>query len=154
MLSSPADVFRTFAFQSAADPGRAIQDQWMSTSAKCKDVLVMAMPLKDIPVTKEAFAEHDSSEFIRAQFYIVRVAPVDGQDWGWSNAPYDSSKKTPRAELQSLYTVDTQALRERQTRLLLLRTASGTPTSRRKWMCWRRRASSRRQTWTRGRSRR
>jgi hypothetical protein len=108
MLSSPADVFRTFAFQSAADPGRAIQDQWMSTSAKCKDVLVMAMPLKDIPVTKEAFAEHDSSEFIRAQFYIVRVAPVDGQDWGWSNAPYDSSKKTPRAELQSLYTVDTQ----------------------------------------------
>ena len=116
MLSSPTDVFRTFAFQSAADPGRAIQDQWMHVSSKCKDVLVMAMLLKDMPVTKEAFAEQDVGEFIRAQFYIVRVAPVDGQDWGWSNAPYDSSKKTPRAELQPLYTSDTQAETRSETR--------------------------------------
>jgi hypothetical protein len=116
MISSPSDVFQTFVSQSAVDPGRAIQEQWMSTSVKCKDVLVMAMPLKDIPVTKEAFTEQGASDFMRAQFYIVRVAPVDGQDWGWSNAPYDCAKKTPRADLQVLYTVDSQEETKNETR--------------------------------------
>jgi hypothetical protein len=116
MISSPYDVFQTFVAQSAVDPGRAIQEQWMSTSVKCKDVLVMAMPMKDIPVTKEAFTEQGASDFMRAQFYIVRVAPVDGQDWGWSNAPYDCAKKTPRGDLQALYTVDTQEETKNETR--------------------------------------
>jgi hypothetical protein len=46
----------------------------------------------------------------------VRVAPVDGQDWGWSNAPYDCAKKTPRADLQVLYTVDSQEETKNETR--------------------------------------
>lgn len=116
MLSTPSDVFRTFALQPPIDPARTLLGHYMSVSSKCKDVLVLAMPLRDVPVSKEAFAEQNAGEFFRAQFYVVRVGPVDGQDWGWSNAPYDSSKKTPRADLKPLYSTDTHEATKNETR--------------------------------------
>lgn len=106
MLAAAHDVYRTFAVVGAPDPARELCKQWQGVNAKCKDVVVLALPLKDLPVSKEAFADAAGGEFIRAQFYVVRVGPVDGQDWGWSNAPYDCAKKTPRSDLRGLYSVD------------------------------------------------
>ena len=54
---SEADVQRLLTMPLALDSiERAMQDHWMSASAKCKDVVVLAMPLKDVPLTKEAFS--------------------------------------------------------------------------------------------------
>ena len=124
MPTTPADVFNLFPQTVAVHPERAMQDHWMSASAKCKDVVVLAMPLKDVPLTKEAFSAAGASEFIRAQFYIVRVGAVDGQDWGWSNAPYDCAKKTLRSDLKPLYTVDDQGETKGETRFLAFKKVS------------------------------
>lgn len=116
MPPAPADVFNLFAPSAAVDAARALQDHWMCTSVKSKDVLVLAMPMKDFPLTKDAFSAAGANEFIRAQFYVVRIGSVDGQDWGWSNAPYDCAKKTPRSELRPLYTVDDHGDTKSETR--------------------------------------
>ena len=116
MPSTPADVFNVFAPTAVVDPGRAMQDHWMCSSAKCKDVLVLAMPMKELPVTKEAYLGSGATDFMRAQFYVVRVGSVDGQDWGWSNAPYDCAKKTSRSDIKPLYTVDEHGETKGETR--------------------------------------
>lgn len=116
MPPAPADAFNIFSPTAAVDPARALQDHWMRASAKCKDVLVLALPMKEVPLTKDAFSAAGANEFIRAQFYVVRIGSVDGQDWGWSNAPYDCAKKTPRSDLKPLYTVDDQGDTKSETR--------------------------------------
>jgi len=116
MPSTPADVFNIFTPTATADPWRSMQDHWTSVSAKCKDVIVLAMPIKELPVTREAYQASGATDFMRAQFYVVRVGSVDGQDWGWSNSPYDCAKKTSRSDIKPLYTIDNQGETKGETR--------------------------------------
>lgn len=106
MPATATDVYNIFSPTVNLDPNRLMQNHWNRLSAKCKDVLVLAMPMKELPVTKEAYIASGATEFMRAQFYVVRVGSVDSQDWGWSNAPYDCAKKTSRSDVKPLYTMD------------------------------------------------
>lgn len=101
-------------------PESALRKAWMSTHGACKDALALALVLKDVPHSLEAFRHKvsqsgKSQDWLLASFYVVYVGMADGKEWGWNKAPYDS-KKVIREELKPLYSLDKDGPFKDQTR--------------------------------------
>jgi hypothetical protein len=66
--------------------------------------------LKPLPTSLEAFKRILSEnpkqqDFVMCSFYIIYIGRCDGQQYGWSKAPYDSKNKK-REDQKQLYTLD------------------------------------------------
>ena len=88
----------------------ALRKAYSLCKSSCKDVVALALPLKPLPHSLEGFNtilanNSKQQDFITASFYIIYVGRCDGQDYGWSKAPYDNKNKK-REEQKPLYTVD------------------------------------------------
>lgn len=107
------DVFAALRTQKLASVSRLMRD---SASNNSKDVLAAAFLLTPLPLTKERFAEVQTNDYVRVKLIILDVDRVDGNNYGWSKAPYDNKKKLDRSELKPLYTVDAEGPHAGQTR--------------------------------------
>lgn len=106
---SPFEVQKLFSAPPLADPAKAVETYWRHQSAKCKDMVCVAVNLRQIPANLDKFKEL-GSEFVRAGFQIVYVPPI--ADWScWSKVPYDSKKKLPQADLLPLYQNDDSGIK-------------------------------------------
>lgn len=104
----PAEVYSLLKYTDNPSCSRILRDNWPAEKGKCKDVLALALPLKDVPITADSFKEHvnNGQDFYLTSFNIVYVDQVDGEEFGWSKAPYDNKKKINRNDQKALYTVD------------------------------------------------
>ncbi len=104
------EVYNLLRVPDKTDKESILRQAWSLTHTSCKDVVALALPLKPMPTSLEAFKNmiSDSSkqqDFLMASFYIVYVSRCDGQQYGWSKAPYDAKNKK-REEQKPLYTLD------------------------------------------------
>jgi hypothetical protein len=104
------DIYNLFRLPSTNDHENLLRQAWSLTYTSCKDVVALALPLKPIPTSLEAFKNMISEspkqqDFFMASFYLVYVSRCDGQQYGWSKAPYDAKTKR-REEQKPLYTLD------------------------------------------------
>lgn len=81
-----------------------------------KDVLVSAFLVDALPTTLEQFKKVQTDEYYRVKVLVCAVDKVDGNDYGWSKAPYDSKKTLSRADQKQLYSLDTGGETAGQTR--------------------------------------
>ena len=106
---SPFEAQKLFSAPPLADPAKSVETYWRYQSAKCKDMVCVAVSLKQIPANLDKFKEQ-GSEFVRSSFQIVYVPPI--ADWScWSRVPYDSKKKLPQSELMPLYQNDDSGIK-------------------------------------------
>ena len=112
-----AEIYNLFRVHEKSKQENALRKAWNVSKSSCKDVIAMAMPLKPVAYSLEGFNKLNSKQqdCITASFYIVYVGQGDGQEFGWSKAPYDNKNKK-REEQKPLYTVDTSAETKGQTR--------------------------------------
>jgi hypothetical protein len=116
----PPEIYNLLRVHEMSTPENALRKAWNSCKSSCKDVVALAMPLKPVPHSLDGFNKMISSnskqqDFVTASFYIVYVGRCDGQEYGWSKAPYDSKNKK-REEQKPLYTLDTSGESKDQTR--------------------------------------
>lgn len=106
----PSEVFNLLRVPAASSPDASLRKAWLSQQSKpCKDVIALAVPLRKVPTTLEAFrhamAENPKSgDWVLSSWYIVHVGAADGREWGWSNAPYDVKKRV--SDTKPLYSTD------------------------------------------------
>ena len=115
-----AEIHTLLRVHESCSKENALRKAWNATHSTCKDVVALAFPLKPIPHTLDAFrnvlaASDKQKDFVIANFYVVYVGQSDGQEWGWSKAPYDNKNKK-REEQKALYTADTSVQSKGQTR--------------------------------------
>jgi hypothetical protein len=116
----PSDVFNLLRAPVTAGPEASLRKAWLASQSRpCKDVVVLAMPLRRVPTTLEAFrhalAENNKGgDWIISNWYVVYVGAADGREWGWSNAPYDTKKRLP--DTKPLYSTDVGGAHAGQTR--------------------------------------
>jgi len=112
-----AEVYNLLRVHEKSKPENALRKAWNMSKSSCKDVIAMAMPLKPVAYSLDGFNKLNSKQqdCITASFYIVYVGQSDGQEFGWSKAPYDNKNKK-REEQKPLYTVDSSAETKGQTR--------------------------------------
>jgi hypothetical protein len=116
----PCEIYNLMRVHERSTPENALRKAWSSSKSSCKDVIALAMPLKPVPHSLDGFHQMLASnskqqDFVTASFYIVYVGRCDGQDYGWSKAPYDNKNKK-REEQKPLYTVDATGESKEQTR--------------------------------------
>lgn len=115
-----AEVYDLLRVHEKASCENVLRKAWNECLPACKDVVALALPLKELPCTLEAFRHklskhNNNADFLMASFYVVYVGRCDGQTYGWSKAPYDSKKKQ-RQEQKPLYTLETSSDGKEQTR--------------------------------------
>ena len=54
----PAEVYSLLKYTDNPSCSRILRDNWPAEKGKCKDVLALALPLKDVPITADSFKEH------------------------------------------------------------------------------------------------
>jgi hypothetical protein len=116
----PCEIYNLMRVHERSTPENALRKAWSSSKSSCKDVIALAMQLKPVPHSLDGFHQMLASnskqqDFVTASFYIVYVGRCDGQDYGWSKAPYDNKNKK-REEQKPLYTVDATGESKEQTR--------------------------------------
>ena len=77
-------------------------------------MVALAFPLKQVPCTLESFRQmladsKKDQDFHITNWYVIYVCLTDGNEWGWSKAPYDSKKKVPSSELKLNYSIDSES---------------------------------------------
>lgn len=116
----PNEVYNLLRVPAPLSAEASLRKAWLSAQSRpCKDVIALALPLRRVPTTLEAFkhslAENSKgSDWIISTWYVVYVGAADGREWGWSNAPYDTKKRLPDAK--ALYGTDTEGALVGQTR--------------------------------------
>jgi hypothetical protein len=105
------EVYNLLRVPDKTDKESILRQAWSLTHTSCKDVVALACPLKPLPTSLEAFKKMISEnskqqDFVMASFYVIYVGLCDGQQYGWSKAPYDAKNKK-REEQKPLYTLDT-----------------------------------------------
>ena len=104
------EVYNLLRVPDKTDKESILRQAWSLTHTSCKDVVALACPLKPLPTSLEAFKKMISEnskqqDFVMASFYVIYVGLCDGQQYGWSKAPYDAKNKK-REEQKPLYTLD------------------------------------------------
>lgn len=115
-----AEIYNLLRLHESSNNELTLRKTWSETLSVCKDAVALALPMKPLPHTLEAFrtkvaSSVKQSDFVIANFYIVYVGRCDGQAYGWSKAPYDSKNKQ-RQEQKALYTLDSSGEYKDQTR--------------------------------------
>jgi hypothetical protein len=105
------EIYNLLRVHEKTSKENALRKAWSVTHSSCKDVIALAFPLKPVPHSLDAFrnkvaGNQKQQDFVMASFYVIHVGRCDGQQHGWSKAPYDSKNKK-REEQKPLYTVDT-----------------------------------------------
>ena len=98
----------------------ALRKAWNMCKTASKDVVALAMPLKPIPYSLASFNSivannSKQQDFVGVSFYIVYVGRCDGQEFGWSKAPYDNKNKK-KEDQKPLYTLETSGEMKDHTR--------------------------------------
>jgi hypothetical protein len=116
----PSEVYNLLRLPAAPSAEASLRKAWLASQSKpCKDVVALAMPLRKVPTTLEAFrhalAENSKGgDWLLSSWYVVHVGAADGREWGWSNAPYDTKKRLP--DTKPLYSTDSDGPQAGQTR--------------------------------------
>lgn len=115
-----SEIHNLFRVHDPITMDTALRKAWLNGHTTCKDVLALAFPLRPLPHSQDSFKQKlvenaKQQDFVIANFYIIYVGLVDGQDWGWSKAPFDSKNKK-REEQKPLYTAETDDKGQAQTR--------------------------------------
>ena len=92
------EVYNLLRVPDKTDKESILRQAWSLTHTSCKDVVALACPLKPLPTSLEAFKKMISEnskqqDFVMASFYVIYVGLCDGQQYGWSKAPYDAKNK-------------------------------------------------------------
>lgn len=116
----PMEIYNLLRVHEKTSKENALRKAWNVTHPSCKDVIALAFPLKPVPHSLDAFrnkvaGNQKQQDFVMASFYVIHVGRCDGQQHGWSKAPYDSKNKK-REEQKPLYTVDSTGESKDQTR--------------------------------------
>jgi hypothetical protein len=114
------EIYNLMRVHDKTNQENALRKAWSLCKSSCKDVIALAMPLKPLPHSLEGFNKllannSKQQDFVSASFYIVYVGRCDGQEYGWSKAPYDNKNKK-REEQKPLYTLDNSQNNKEQTR--------------------------------------
>lgn len=114
----PVEVYSLLKHFDTPSCSKILRDNWPAEKGKCKDVLALALPLKPVPATLTSFKDNivNGQDYFLTSFNIVYIDEVDGQEFGWSKAPFDSKKKTNRSDQKSLYTLDQEGDNAGETR--------------------------------------
>jgi hypothetical protein len=104
------EVYNLLRVPQKMDKETTLRQAWSLTHTSCKDVVALACPLKPLPTSLEAFkkmmSEHTKQQdFVMCPFHIIFVGRCDGQQYGWSKAPYDAKNKK-KEDQKLLYTLD------------------------------------------------
>jgi len=116
----PSEVYTLLRASAPPSAEACLRKAWLASQGRaCKDVVAVAMPLRKVPTSLEAFklalAENSKgSDWIISSWYVVYVGAADGREWGWSNAPYDTKKRLP--DTKPLYSTDSDGALAGQTR--------------------------------------
>lgn len=116
----PNEVYNLLRVPAPLSAEASLRKAWLAVQSRpCKDVVALALPLRRVPTTLEAFklslAENSKGvDWIISSWYIVYVGAADGREWGWSNAPYDTKKRLP--DTKALYGADVDGALAGQTR--------------------------------------
>ena len=107
----PPEIYNLMRVHERSTQENALRKAWNSCKSSCKDVIALAMPLKQVPHSLDGFNKmlannSKQQDFVTASFYFVYVGRCDGQEYGWSKASYENKNKK-RQEQKPLYTVDT-----------------------------------------------
>ncbi len=116
----PSDVFNLLRAPVVPGAEASLRKAWLASQTKpCKDVVALAMPLRRVPTTLDAFRSALSEnskggDWLLSSWYVVYVGAADGREWGWSNAPHDAKKRLP--DTKPLYSTDVDGAHAGQTR--------------------------------------
>ena len=116
----PNEVYNLLRVPAPLSAEASLRKAWLAAQSRpCKDVVALALPLRRVPTTLEAFklllAENGKgADWIISSWYVVYVGAADGREWGWSNAPYDTKKRLP--DTKALYGTDADGALAGQTR--------------------------------------
>ena len=109
-MLSAGDVCKFLRVPGALSADACLRKHWLASQSRpCKDVVALAIPLRSVPTTLDAFRQAlaDSGkggDWVLTSWYLVHVGAADGREWGWSNAPYDQKKRLP--DTKPLYGLD------------------------------------------------
>jgi len=118
MLAS--EVYSLLRAPASTGSDAAVRKVWLASQTKpCKDAVALALPLRRVPTTLDAFRQAvadngKGSDWVISSWYVVYVGAADGREWGWSNAPYDTKKRL--TETKPLYSTDATGANAGQTR--------------------------------------
>jgi hypothetical protein len=115
-----AEVYNLFKVPEKIEKETLLKNSWNMTHTSCKDIVALACPLKPLPTSLVAFKQMLSEQgkvqdFVMASFYVIYVGLCDGQQYGWSKAPYDVKNKK-REDQKALYTLERSTDMEGETR--------------------------------------
>jgi len=114
------EIYNLMRVQEKTTAECALRKAWNMCKTASKDVVALAMPLKPVPYSLTSFnsivaSNSKQQDFVGATFYIVYVGRCDGQEFGWSKAPYDNKNKK-KEDQKPLYTLETSGEMKDNTR--------------------------------------
>ena len=107
-----SEIYNLLRLPQAQTAEGTLRKAWLAFQPRpCKDVVALALPLRQVPMTQDGFRQAiaeggKGGDWLLTSWYIVYVGAADGREWGWSQAPYDCKKRLPTAELKPLYSLD------------------------------------------------
>jgi len=113
-----SEIYNLLRLPPPAAADATLRKAWLAFQPRpCKDVVALALPLRQVPMTQDCFRQAIAEGgkgvdwLLSTSWYIVYVGTADGREWGWSQAPYDSKKRLPTADLtlEPLYSIDATA---------------------------------------------